>query len=267
MKIKSLIIICLITLMTQQKLDYSGSELGWNCVGNAQSPVDLPIDSSYYADGRNLIKLLSTNYTLINATGLSVNQSNKFGFVFNTPSGFLNTLINNKVNVRYNLNSLLIHVGSEHTLGGNRYDAEIQIIHQKDLNWLQSQSLIDPDPSNPYLIVSILLKFNQNIPNNKYLDQFNIYDSSPVTNMDLSPFINVYQDYFYYQGSFTIPACTQNVNWVIMRNPQIISYRQLYALTNWIEQLYPAGNNSRKAKPLNGRNLYYINRNGRKFIS
>lgn len=267
MKIHSLIIICIFASMSQQILDYSGYETGWHCSGTSQSPIDFPLDPSVYTDGRNYLKLVNTSYPIISGYNLQVYNQNTYGMNFITSAGTLDALFYGSTTMRFDLTSINIHMGAEHTFGGNRYEMEIQFVHLKNQAWILSQGITDPDPNNLYLNIAVLFELNMNVANNALLDHFNIYDSSPVNNLDINPFINLYGDYFYYRGSFTTPSCDQDVNWIVMRNPQIISFRQLYALNNWIQHLYPHRRIYRDTQPLNTRPLYYINRNARKFLN
>lgn len=262
MKIQGVIISCLMILMSQQILDYTDKETGWNCSGDQQSPIDFPTDHTQLIDGRNKLRLISATYPLINDNQLEIHNQRDFGFKFDDSIGDLKALYNNKTPVLYHLKQINFKIKAEHTFDGLRHDAEIQFVHEKDTNWLQTQGIDDPTPNRSALIVAVPLKFNKVINNNKILDTMNMYEITPVTNLDISPFITIYNDYYHYEGSFTTPDCNENVNWIVMKNPQIISYRQIFALRNWIESVYYNGRIHRKTQPLNQRTIYYVRRNG-----
>jgi carbonic anhydrase len=141
---------------------------------------------------------------------------------------------------------------------------EIHFVHAKDTQWLQDNGVTDPDPDHTHLVVGLPVMVNSGISDNPYLDAWNIYDFSPVANLDINPIISAYEDYFHYKGSLTTPDCNQIVNWIVMKNPLIISTNQFNVLNKWIKELYPFGRIYRKIQDLNGRSIYYINRSGRK---
>jgi carbonic anhydrase len=262
MEIQILLISCMIVMMSQQILDYTDKESGWNCVGNQQSPIDFPLDPSQYIIGRNKLRLISATYPSISGNQLQINNQRNFGFKFDNPIGELKALFNNKSPVVYHLTEINFKLNAEHTFDGLRYDAEIQFVHIKDTDWLTEQGIDDPTPDRSSLIVAVPLQQNKNIPDNKILDSLNIYQNNPVTNLDITPFITILNDYYYYEGSFTTPVCSEEVNWIVMKNPQIISSRQIFALSNWVNSVYPNGRVYRKTQDLNGRTLYYVRRNG-----
>ena len=55
------------------------------------------------------------------------------------------------------------------------------------------------------------------------------------------------KDYFFYDGSFTTPPCTEGVKWVVLKNYQTISQKTVSA--------FPFKKNFRPPQPLNGRKV------------
>ena len=65
---------------------------------------------------------------------------------------------------------------------------------------------------------------------------------------------------YYYEGSMSIPPCTENTNWIIVDNPQPISEEQVQLLNDrWKNNQTFAGGrgNNRDTHPLNGRDIYF----------
>ena len=62
-------------------------------------------------------------------------------------------------------------------------------------------------------------------------------DSSTATSFNLSAFIpNSLLSWYSYHGSFTTPPCTENVQWVVLSEPQPINTEIVilyFAVTNW----------------------------------
>ncbi len=95
-----------------QILDYTDKEKDWDCSGTEQSPIDFPLESSSYVDGRNKLRLLSTNYPLINGKNFEIHLEHSYGFTFEEAIGNLEALFYNKVKVKYQLINFHFHIGS-----------------------------------------------------------------------------------------------------------------------------------------------------------
>ena len=267
MKIYIIIITCLIIMITGQVLDYSDKEKDWNCSGTEQSPIDFPLDLSNYFDGSKKLRLLTTSYPIINGKKFEIHNQHTYGLTLEEPIGTLDAIFNNEIIVRYNLISFDFHIGAEHTFGNRRYEMEINFVHEKNTQWLTDNGINDPDPDHTHLVVGLLVTVNSEVSDNPYLDSWNIRDFSPVSNLDINPLVSAYQDYFHYEGSMTTPACNEIVNWIVMRNPLIISSNQFNHFSKWIKELYPLGRIYRKVQDLNGRNIFYVHRSGRKNLN
>jgi len=264
MKIYIIIITCLIIMITGQVIDYTDKEKDWNCSGTEQSPIDFPLDLSYYTDGSKKLRLSYTSYPSITGKKFDIHNQRTYGMFFDEPIGTLDAIFNNDVTVRYNLINIDFHIGAEHTFGNRRYEMEINFVHQKNTKWLSDNGITDPDPDHVQLVVALLVTVNSEVGDNPHLNAWNIRDFSPVSNLDINPLVSAYQDYFHYEGSLTLPACNEIVNWIVLRNPLIISTNQFNHLNKWIKELYPLGRIYRKIQDLNGRNIYYVHRSGRK---
>ena len=74
--------------------------------------------------------------------------------------------------------------------------------------------------------------------------------------VDLSLLLPESLDYFSYVGSLTTPPCSEEVNWIVFRDPIILSLEEVEKL----QDNMPV-NNFREEQPLNGR-LVYLNEMG-----
>jgi carbonic anhydrase len=66
---------------------------------------------------------------------------------------------------------------------------------------------------------------------------------------------------FHYEGSLTVPPCSENVEWNIINDPQPISKEQLAMFTRkWSNnhEFAKGRGNNRKTQLLHGRKIYYL---------
>ena len=118
----------------------------------------------------------------------------------------------------YDLVQIHFHVPSEHTVNGIRYPIETHLVHQskqKDsftviaifgIEGRESETLEQLESFLP-------LKEGEEKEINKALDLTTIFPDN--------------KDYYSYQGSLTTPPCTENVNWIIFKEPGILSLEEV----------------------------------------
>ena len=70
---------------------------------------------------------------------------------------------------------------------------------------------------------------------------------SPAAPLDLNKLLPEKRDYWTYMGSLTTPPCTEDVLWMVMKQPLLVSPEQV----GIFGRLYP--NNARPTQPANGR--------------
>lgn len=122
---------------------------------------------------------------------------------------------------------------SEHTLGGERYEAEMQIVHQKEGSSGNSDLLIlsllfTHGPENPFL--KSLAWTEKGLPKASG-------NSTEIGTVDLNVFGKLLQDSFFcYQGSLTVPPCEETVSWKVMADPTTMSHAQQKAVCGLFEQ-------------------------------
>ncbi|XP_062998361.1 carbonic anhydrase 12-like [Elgaria multicarinata webbii] len=124
--------------------------------------------------------------------------------------------------------------GSEHTIGGRHFAAELHIVHYNSDKYPDLKSAVDK--SDGLAVLAILIEvgpFNpsyekifSHFQDVKYKDQetfisgFNIQDLLP----------DRLDEYYRYEGSLTTPPCYPSVLWTVFRKPVHISVDQLLAL-------------------------------------
>ncbi|WP_281612992.1 carbonic anhydrase family protein [Flammeovirga sp. SubArs3] len=212
-----------------------------NCDGLHQSPINIidvnTISSNVLDDVKEMDFEGETTITSITNNGHTIQYN------FNGERNKLN--FNDKV---YKMKQFHFHSPSEHTINGVRYPLEIHVVHhcEETDSYIVFAILVqqgEPDPS--FIFLERHLPVGIGIT--KRIDES--YDLgatiSDIFGMDS---IGVYT----YQGSLTTPPCTQDVQWVVLKNASTASERQIKLL----ETLMPK-NNYRDTQPINGRAIYH----------
>ena len=208
-------------------------------VGMMQSPIDIVPDKALAANFSPLwFKYRQTPLTIEN-TGHYVEvpyESNSSLSIGSQPTDV------------YQLVQFHFHAPSEHTINGVRYDAELHLVHT---------NLIGET-----VVIGVLLKSSpEGLPifdtlmTNAPTSPGEIELSEEINVLDLLPF---HKGFYRYAGSLTTPACSEGVQWFLMKDPVLITPRALFKLHSVISLFpnyggYP--NNNRPVSNLNGRTV------------
>lgn len=138
----------------------------------------------------------------------------------------------------YDLLQAHLHAPSEHTIDGRRFPAELHLVHRH--------------ASGQYAVIGVLLEEGAENPDLAPLlppwppaGRPQPLDP-PVPVVTLLPAdLSSYQ----YQGSLTMPPCTEGVRWLVLATPMQASPAQLGTIAEW------ARGNSRPIQPRNNREL------------
>ena len=168
-----------------------------DCDGGRQSPIDL-------ADARppNGAPHLQTAYATAEATVVDTGHAVQV----NTEGGTLD--VRDKT---YVLEQLHVHTPSEHTLQGERYAAEIHLVHQSDDQYAVLTTLVEEGAPHPHL------------------DEW-VGEVGTTIAYNAGWLLPERRSYYTYEGSLTTPPCTEGVRWVIFDTPIQASSEQLDAL-------------------------------------
>ena len=196
-------------------------------LGQAQSPIN--IESSV---GSNLGSL-ELNYQ---DTPLKIVKNKRTIRVNYQPGSYL-TLDDRK----YELLQFHFHQPSEHLILGQAADMEAHFVH-KDRE------------TGDLVVLAVLMsegKINQALDRvwNKipYSDRTEEVSNLIINASNLLP-EDIYR-YYRYQGSLTTPPCSENVTWLVLKQPIEISKLQIDRFLKIV------GNNARPVQPLNDRIL------------
>ncbi|KAE8654445.1 Detected protein of unknown function [Hibiscus syriacus] len=209
----------------------SWGTLNINCsTGLRQSPIDIrPVQVS------SELRELQRNYRY--AAADLRNRTIDVAVVFTGNGG--NITINGRA---YRVQNIHWHSPSEHTFDGVRFPLEVHIVHRSDQNDTAVVSMLYryglPDPFLAILHPFILLLRQPDIPLLSINpEKVGFTDSS----------------YYRYNGSLTVPPCTEGVIWTVFQEIKQVSRGQVEALRN---VLPPQNrNNSRPTQPLNNRTV------------
>jgi carbonic anhydrase len=140
----------------------------------------------------------------------------------------------------YQLKQFHFHTPGEHTIDGKSFPMEVHFVHQSaDNKFAVVAVLFAEGPANENLA-----KLIANFPKAKG-DALQL----PEVKLDLALQLPANTASYTYMGSFTTPPCTENVEWIVFRDPVMASREQLNAFA---ARLSP---NNRPVQPLNGRTI------------
>ncbi|MGB2924875.1 MAG: carbonic anhydrase family protein [Limnothrix sp.] len=180
-------------------------------IGRNQSPIDLNLDTDLMNDG---IKL---NY----ATVVFEVENNGHSIQVNYPVGSTAD-INGDI---YNLAQFHFHSPSEHTVAGNARTMEVHLVHNNDAGDLAIISAMIEPGTESYDASKIW----RNIPAVGATQRSGLVVNAAnfLPKKDMS--------YVSYSGSLTTPPCSENVTWIVMKEPITLSAEQIAAF----QALYP----------------------------
>jgi len=191
--------------------------------GKRQSPINI-------SDGIGVdLEPIKFNY---GSTSYSV-IDNGHTVQVNVPEG-LNITIMGRT---YQLIQFHFHKPAEERVNGRSYDMVAHLVHKDaDGRLAVVAVLMEKGPEHPLI---------QAIWNNLPLEQGMVV--SPSAPIDLNKLLPEKRDYWTYMGSLTTPPCTEDVLWMVMKQPLQVSIEQI----GIFGRLYP--NNARPIQPTNNR--------------
>ena len=139
---------------------------------------------------------------------------------------------------QYRLTRIHLHHPAEFTVNGQSFDMEAQLLHQADDGKTAIVSvLLEQGAENPVIQAAL---------NNLPLESGGEV-APPGQSIDVSLLLPASKDYYTFMGSLTQPPCTEDVLWMVLKQPQQVSSDQLSIL----QRLYRP--NARPVQPAFGR--------------
>lgn len=201
-----------------------------DCSGQRQSPVNI-IDIKTVEDDNleSTIELFYSPKTILNKV-----RNNGHSIQFDFDKG--DSIGYNKIN--YNLVQIHFHEPSEHTINGIRYPIEIHLVHQSKEKYYTVLSVfgIEGEESETMEEMESFLPLKKG--EEKEIER----------EFDLLRIFPENKTYYSYGGSLTTPPCTETVQWIIFKEPIIVSLEEVIKLKDNMPL-----ENYRNEQPLNGR--------------
>jgi carbonic anhydrase len=208
-------------------------------VGMKQSPIDIVPDKALAASFSKLLFKYKP-------TPLKIENTGHYVEVPYDPTSFL--YVGSQPTDVYQLVQFHFHAPSEHTINGVRYDAELHLVHTNVIG--------------ETVVIGVLLSSSaEGLP---IFDTIMALSPTSTGEIELSEEVNVFdllpfrKGFYRYEGSLTTPACSESVQWFLMRDPVPITPGALAKLHTVIS-LFPNyggySNNNRPIANLNGRSV------------
>lgn len=201
--------------------------------GKKQSPINILKNMTVH---NKLLKPLTRNYKPANAT--LVNNGFNVGLRLEEYAGEIS--IDGK---NYELKQLHWHLPSEHRVNGERFAAELHLVHRAADNSLAVVAVLYREKHKDPFIAKIMNGLNK-------LDKHEA-DEVAMGTLDTKLLKKRNRKYYRYFGSLTTPPCSETVTWNILGKVRTISKEQIEDLD--IPLNSNCKKNARPCQPLNGR--------------
>ncbi len=217
---------------SQWSYEGEGSPVNWGklrkdfaicAAGRRQSPIDIrdsirvdlePIQFDYQ---RSQFRIVDNGHTL----QVSVGEGNTLSVMNRT----------------YRLLHFNFHRPAEERVNGRTFDMSIHLVHQDDEGRIAVVAvLLEKGSENPLI---------QTLWNHMPLEVDR--EVAPAVAIDLTGLLPENRGYYTYMGSLTTPPCTEDVLWMVFKQPLPVSAEQV----NIFARLYR--NNARPIQPANNR--------------
>jgi carbonic anhydrase len=144
-------------------------------------------------------------------------------------------------NKTYNLKQFHFHTPSEHTIDGQHLPMEMHLVHQSEDGTLAVIAVLFKEGEKPNQNLAQLIA---HLPNAKG-ESVHLENDSINVKLQVPPDSHAY----HYIGSLTTPPCSENVQWLVLRQMIIVTPDQVKAFSSRV------GANNRPTQPLNGRHV------------
>lgn len=203
-----------------------------SCGGEFQSPINI---IHKHADS---VKQSNLNVLYNSTTFISKVENNGHSIQFDFEFG---DSINYN-NETFFLKQIHFHEPSEHKVNGVVYPIEMHLVHVSKGGEITVLGILGEEGEG-----SLLFEFFES-----FLPIKEGAFKEINQHVDLSSLLLNDKEYYSYQGSLTTPPCSENVNWVVFKEPIILSVDEVLKLRSNMPI-----NNYRNEQPLNGRKVVY----------
>ncbi|XP_074566592.1 alpha carbonic anhydrase 1, chloroplastic-like [Curcuma longa] len=205
--------------------------------GKQQSPINISKNTTIYDPN---LKQAPRDYVLTNATLIN----NGIHILLKYDQGAGNLVLDGK---KYAMTQMVWHSPSEHTIDGQSFPVELQLIHESDDNHIAVVAILYQFGSHDAFLLQIQDKLEQ-LAKDKCTD--NQEARIPVGVIQTRALERRSRKYFCYNGSLTTPPCTEGVTWIILGKVREMTKEQASSLAAPLSADYK--NNARPVQPING---------------
>lgn len=200
-----------------------------DCDGKSQSPINIINKDVDSVPKNHDLKILYSPKTLISKV-----ENNGHSIQFDFEAG---DSINYK-NETYYLKQIHFHEPAEHKINGVIYPIEMHLVHVSKTGGISVLGILGEEGEE-----SQLFEFFES-----FLPLENGATKDIHHQIDLSSLFLEDKNYYSYGGSLTTPPCSENINWIVFKQPFVLSVDEVLKLKNNMPI-----NNYRNEQPLNGR--------------
>ncbi|KAG6487369.1 hypothetical protein ZIOFF_055955 [Zingiber officinale] len=150
----------------------------------------------------------------------------------------------------YTLEKMVWHLPAEHTLDGESFPMELQLIHKSADNNITVVAILYQYGSNDAFLLQLQDELQQLQQDTCTGDE---EARIPVGLVQTRTLVRHTRKYFRYVGSLTTPPCTEDVIWIILGKVRKMTEEQANLLRAPLSAEYK--NNSRPTQPINGRTV------------
>lgn len=200
-----------------------------DCDGKYQSPINIIHRRADSVKLQGDLKIQYTPNTLLKEV-----ENNGHSIQFDFEAG---DSINYK-NETYYLKQIHFHEPSEHKINGLIYPIEMHLVHISNSGNITVLGLLGEEGEE-----SQLFEFFESFLPLKNGEIKDIHQK-----IDLSSLLLEDKHYYSYTGSLTTPPCSENVNWIVFKEPIVLSVEEVIKLRDNMPL-----NNYRNEQPINDR--------------
>ncbi|NXH11487.1 CAH9 anhydrase, partial [Bucco capensis] len=231
------------------------------CTGTSQSPINIDTAKTIFSPQLRPIQL--SGYSLPANEKLTL-RNNGHTVLLKLPESLA---ITGGYAQQYRAVQLHLHwgspkgYGSEHTVNGHRFAAEIHVVHYNTKYDSFNEAMDRPDG------LAVLGAFLEvGLRENPYYQEIieHLYNIQREGEEVLVPGFNIagllpanLKHYFHYNGSLTTPPCYQTVKWTIFNQTMLLSHDQMSVLVTSLrnDDSKTLQNNYRPVQDLHGRHI------------
>jgi carbonic anhydrase len=195
-------------------------------IGKNQTPINLIENEMIEAE------LLPIEFSYKNAIASVVN--NGHAIQINYPQGS-SISIEGKV---FNLMQFHFHTPSENKINGKSFPLELHLVHKSDKAEIAVIGIMFDVGNTNEMIDSIWKKVSSKENEEIQLEQ----------ELNLMNLLPEDKSYFRFNGSLTVPPCSEGVRWFVMKKPLTASQAQIYQFKGWMKH-----DNARPLQSINAR--------------